>query len=456
MPLLTRNPYLEGNYAPVRDERDDTHLVVEGTIPSELDGTLLRNGANPILDPDPSMYHWFFGDGMVHSIELLNGDAHYRNRWVRTPAACAALGEPTPAWVPEVNGIGSVANTSIVRHAGRILATVETSVPTEIGQDLSTIGAFDFAGALTSSFTAHPLTDSVTGEMLFFGYDPLGPPYLRYHVADASGRLAQTSVIDIPRPVMMHTFASTATRVLWFDLPVVFDLELFGARPMPFAWRPEHGARVGVMSRSGDTGVTWIDIELCYLYHHINAYDDGTSIVVDVVRYPDNYATDRYGIGASSSSVSSDGRSTRSAGASTCARSTTLPRSSPASTMRSRCNATGTATPPRRPSARLRSRSKLVSASMTFDKTPSSATTSDPGEPRENPSSLRRPTTARRTPGGSCASCTMKRAAPVPSRSWMPPDSRRHLSPRFTSPGGSPTSSTAPGSGDRHLKEPGK
>lgn len=302
MPLLTRNPYLEGNYAPVRDERDDTHLVVEGTIPSELDGTLLRNGANPILDPDPSMYHWFFGDGMVHSIELLNGDAHYRNRWVRTPAACAALGEPTPAWVPEVNGIGSVANTSIVRHAGRILATVETSVPTEIGQDLSTIGAFDFAGALTSSFTAHPLTDSVTGEMLFFGYDPLGPPYLRYHVADASGRLAQTSVIDIPRPVMMHTFASTATRVLWFDLPVVFDLELFGARPMPFAWRPEHGARVGVMSRSGDTGVTWIDIELCYLYHHINAYDDGTSIVVDVVRYPDNYATDRYGIGASSSS----------------------------------------------------------------------------------------------------------------------------------------------------------
>lgn len=34
----------------------------------------------------------------------------------------------------------------------------------------------------------------------------------------------------------------------------------------------------------------------------INAYDDGTDVVVDVVRYPDNYATDRYGVGASSPS----------------------------------------------------------------------------------------------------------------------------------------------------------
>lgn len=300
MPLSTKNPYLEGNYAPVRDERYDRHLVVEGTIPPELDGRLLRNGANPILDPDPSMYHWFFGDGMVHSIELSNGEAHYRNRWVRTPAACTALGEPAPDWVPEVNGIPSVANTSIVQHAGRVLATVETSLPTEISDDLATVGALDFDGVLTSSFTAHPQFDSVTGEMLFFGYDPLGPPYVRYHVADASGRLVQSSVIEIPRPIMMHTFAATASRVLWFDLPVAFDAELLGVRPMPFAWRPEHGARVGVMSRSDYAGVTWIDIEPCYLYHAINAYDVGANVVVDVVRYPDNYETDPYGIGASS------------------------------------------------------------------------------------------------------------------------------------------------------------
>jgi len=302
VPTSTRNPYLEGNFASVRDERHDINLVVEGSIPSELEGTLFRNGPDPIVDPDPSMYHWFLGDGMVHSLELSHGEAKYRNRWVRTPGACSALGEPAPDWVPEVNGIGSVANTSVVRHAGRILATVETSLPTEIGEDLSTIGAFDFAGALTSPFTAHPQFDSVTGEMLFFGYDAVGPPFLRYHVADATGRLVQTSVIDVPRPVMMHTFAATATRVLWFDLPVVFDLELLGVRPIPVAWRPELGARVGIMSRSGDTGVTWIDIEPCYLYHHVNAYDDGTNVVVDVVRYPDNYATDRYGIGASSPS----------------------------------------------------------------------------------------------------------------------------------------------------------
>jgi len=295
-----QNPYLVGNFAPVPAERDDPDLEITGAIPPELDGLLLRNGPNPVVMPDPATYHWFLGDGMLHGIELHGGKARYRNRWVRTPIACEQLGEAAPPGQPEVNGIESRANTHVVSHGGRIYALIESSLPTEVLPDLATVGPEDFGGALRSPFTAHPKSDPTTGELVFFGYDFFGPPFLRYHVLGPKGDL-RTEEIDIPSPVMMHDFGVTTSHVVWMDLPVVFDMSLVGVQPFPFTWRPDNGARVGVMPRSGSNAdVVWIDIDLCYVYHVLNAYEeaDGT-ITMDVVRYPDMFATDVHGPGAS-------------------------------------------------------------------------------------------------------------------------------------------------------------
>jgi carotenoid cleavage dioxygenase len=294
------NPYLVGNFAPVRDERDDASLAVTGAIPPELSGLLLRNGPNPILDPDPATYHWFLGDGMLHGIEISGGQAQYRNRWVRSRVVCEALGEPAPTGPAEVNGFPVWANTNVVAHAGRIYALVESGLPTAMHPDLSTVGPFDFGGKLATPFTAHPKIDPASGEMLFFGYD-FTAPYLRYHVVDPGGNLVRSEPIDLPHSVMIHDFGVTATKVVWLDLPVVFDLQLVARQPFPYTWRPEHGARVGVMPRGGgNADVTWIDIDPCYVYHALNAYDavDGT-VVIDVVRYPDMFATEIHGPGAS-------------------------------------------------------------------------------------------------------------------------------------------------------------
>jgi carotenoid cleavage dioxygenase len=236
---------------------------------------------------------------MLHGIELSGGKARYRNRWVRTPQACAALGEAVPNWATATNGLPAPANTSVVPHAGRIFALVESGLPTQVSSDLSTLGPFDFDGRLTGTFTAHPKVDPATGELLFFGYELFTEPYVNFHVVDANGALIRSQGVDIPRPVMMHGFSVTATRVVWLDLPVVFDVNLVGQQPFPFTWRPENGARVGVMSRrSDDAKVVWIDIDPCYVYHDFNAYDDvDGNIVLDVVVYPDMFETDLYGPG---------------------------------------------------------------------------------------------------------------------------------------------------------------
>lgn len=298
MSTAVENRYLVGNFAPVKDELTVTDLPVDGEIPKELSGRLLRNGPNPIA-PDPAAYHWFIGDGMLHAIELREGKAaSYRNRWVRTDQAISLLGEdPIPGQPDDVFPAGSsAANTHVVAHAGKIFALVEVCLPTQVRPDLSTVGRHDFGGKLRSPMTAHPKMDPVTGEMLFFGYDAFGPPWLRYHVVNAAGDLVRSEDIDIKGPSMVHDFAITERNVVFLDLPVVFDFDLVGKRPLPAEWKPDYGARVGVMPRDGgNADVRWFDVELCYVFHPLNAFDDNGNVVIDVARHPRMFATDIYG-----------------------------------------------------------------------------------------------------------------------------------------------------------------
>lgn len=278
-------PHLAGNYAPVADELTAHDLPVTGTIPPELSGWYLRNGPNP---HDVTFDHWFFGDGMIHGVRLADGRAvSYRNRWVRT----RTFTEHAEIYGPEgVDLTAGVANTHVVRHAGRLLALVETSYPYEVTAELDTIGPYDFAGRLHTPMTAHPKTCPFTGELHFFGSGGLEPPFLTYHRADARGDLVVSQPIDVPARTMAHDFSLTAKHVVFLDLPVVFDRELIGSGTMPYAWDDTYRARIGVLRRDDPFGaVRWLDIAACYVFHTLNAYDSGPSgerIVLHVMRYP--------------------------------------------------------------------------------------------------------------------------------------------------------------------------
>lgn len=287
------SPWLADNYAPVADELDVWHLAVEGELPAGLRGTFLRNGPNPAFPP-LGRYHVFDGDGMLHGVTLDGeGGARYRNRWIRSPGfeAEQRAGEalfgglsdfrlPPEEVMAEVGMMKNTANTHVVRHAGRTLALMEAAKPVEVDADLATIGEYDFAGALSGPMTAHPKIDPMTDEMIFFGYSPI-PPYLRIHSADAEGDLTWSTSIDLPTPVMMHDFVVTATRVVVFDLPAVFDLDALMAGGEGIGWRPDNGARIGVLDRGapGDT-IRWTEVDPFWVFHFMNAYDDGDAVVV--------------------------------------------------------------------------------------------------------------------------------------------------------------------------------
>jgi carotenoid cleavage dioxygenase-like enzyme len=273
--------HLQGNFAPVGDEMTEKALEVEGSIPPELRGLYVRNGANPASGHSE---HWFMGDGMVHGVRLEEGKAAwYRNRYVKTPF----LEEPDGQRISdtgEIDRTRSAANTHVVGHAGKVLALEEGSFPYELDRNLETVGCIDYDGKLTSAFSAHPHICPVTGEMLSFGYGQL-PPYLTYLRVSPDGKLVQSEEIEVPGPTMMHDFMITEKRALFMDLPVVFDLPAALAGTMPFKWSDDYGARIGIMPRTGtNSDVVWFEIEPCYIFHAMNAWDEGEKVVYDVCR----------------------------------------------------------------------------------------------------------------------------------------------------------------------------
>jgi carotenoid cleavage dioxygenase len=329
----------EGNWAPVREEQTLTDLNVTGQIPDFLDGRYLRNGPNPAAEIDPDLYHVFTGDGMVHGVRISGGKAEwYRNRWVRTAAMARLLGEryhgkPSTAPFPDFG-----ANTNVIGHAGRILALVEGGAANfELTGDLDTAGPCDFDGTLRGGFTAHPKRDPDTGELHAVSYYFGLGNRVRYQVIDTAGRVRRTVDIPVTGSPMMHDFSLTESHVVLYDLPVTFDARQAveatvpaplraparlvmsavvgrvpipnlpaGARPrtngrLPYKWDPKYPARIGVMPRDGGPGgglgeVRWFEIEPCYVFHPMNAYDadDGT-IVLDVVRYDTMFERDLRG-----------------------------------------------------------------------------------------------------------------------------------------------------------------
>jgi carotenoid cleavage dioxygenase-like enzyme len=278
-----------GNYAPVHDELTEFDLPVEGRIPAELNGWYLRNGPNPRTGEG----HWCVGDGMVHGIRLETGRAAwYRNRWVRTES----FENPVPLYNDDGsrNLHSSIANTHVVRHAGKTLALMEFSLPYEISNDLKTLGAYDFGGTLTDSMTAHPKICPNTGELHFFGCGNILEPHVSYHRADADGRLTVSRPIDVPALTLMHDFALTAEHVVFLDLPLLFDLgvALTGSfeGDLPYRWDDQYRARLGVLRRDDPYGqLRWFDIDPCFVFHVVNAHDvtspGGNAIVLEVLRY---------------------------------------------------------------------------------------------------------------------------------------------------------------------------
>jgi carotenoid cleavage dioxygenase len=290
------SPYLSGNFAPVRSE-DDFELKVEGEIPAALAGTFYRNGPNPQFEPRDA-YHWFSGDGMIHGFFVEGGKVRYRNRYVRTPkwevehaagrSLFGAFGNPMTTDPSVMGKDGGVANTNIVWHAGRLLALEEGHKPFEL--DPVTLESRGYADDYRGKVTAHPKLDPETGEMVWFAYSagdaPLNPQ-MSYGVTDKDGQVVRREEFEAPFMSMVHDFMVTRRHALFPILPLTGSLERAMKGQPPLAWEPDKGSHIGVLAREADvSAMRWFTTDPCYVFHPMNAWEDGGKIYADVMEYP--------------------------------------------------------------------------------------------------------------------------------------------------------------------------
>lgn len=292
--MTASNPYLLDNFAPIETEIQTENLQVIGEIPPELNGMFVRNGPNPQFTPIGE-YHWFDGDGMLHGIYLENGQASYKNRYVRTfgferekeagKAIWSGLLEP-PQLDNPYGPSKNTANTALVWHGNKFLALWEGGAPHQIQlPSLDTVGSFNFDGKLTSAFTAHPKVDPVTGEMMFFGYSLFQPPFLHYGIVSPEGELQKLIPIELPVGVMMHDFAITEHYSIFLDFPLTFRPERAAQGQPAFLFEKGTPSRFGILPRHGEPSeIHWFESPSCYCFHTMNAYESGDEVVLIACR----------------------------------------------------------------------------------------------------------------------------------------------------------------------------
>ena len=296
----TGNPFLVGVHAPMQSELTLRDLAVIGAIPAGLNGRYLKMGANPVA-PDHAGHHWFLGDGMVHGIAIRDGEAlWYRNRWIGSRLAAAALGRPA-APGPR-RGRGDTVNTNVVGIGGRSFALVEAgSFPVELSDDLEEQRYSAFGGTLGGSFSGHPHLDPLTGEHHAVAYDSGVWDAVRHVVVSADAKVVRDLPVAVQHGPCIHDCAFTARFAVVLDLPVTLSMRaVLGGHRFPFRWNPAHSARVGLLPRHGDgTDIIWCGMEPCFVFHVANAYDgENGQVTLDVIAYDTMFATGAGGLDA--------------------------------------------------------------------------------------------------------------------------------------------------------------
>jgi carotenoid cleavage dioxygenase len=291
----SNHPYLNGAWTPQYEEVNATELdLIEGTIPTDIDGVYLRNTENQLHQP-LGRHHPFDGDGMIHQIDFNGGGASYRNRFVRTRCFQAEQFAAAALWGGLMDGPGvstrpgfgahgrlrDSSSTDVIVHAGKAISTFY-----QCGEgyllDPETLEQEGLAGWVPlDGISAHPKVDDRTGELLFFNYSKHAP-YMHYGVVDRTGRLATYIPVPLPGPRLPHDMAFSEHWSILSDLPVFWDAELLKRDIHSVRLHKGLPSRFALVPRHGSTAdIRWFEAAPTYVLHFLNAYEDGDEVVLD-------------------------------------------------------------------------------------------------------------------------------------------------------------------------------
>jgi len=280
-----------------RLEADVHDCQVTGKVPTDLNGAFYRVGPDAQYPLHPKTIP-FDGEGHVGMFRIKNGRVDFKSRMVRNERYIAndkAGRQLFPVYRnpsqddPSAKGLSrSTANTHIINHKNYLLALKEDSPP--VAMDLLTLDTVDpvytFDGQLPSkTFTAHPKLDSMTGNMVAFGYeaDGFGSKTVSIFEITPQGKMVWNTKIQVPYVGMLHDFAVTEKHVVFYVIPLAIDEKQMAEGGIHWSWYPGQPTYFGFVRRGGDgKDVQWIQGPTRSATHVMGTFDDGNKLYVDV------------------------------------------------------------------------------------------------------------------------------------------------------------------------------
>lgn len=308
--------------AAVIEEYKAVPIMVQGSIPDWLNGTMVRNGPTDISIDGKSPKHWFDGLAMLHAFSFKNGNVVYSNRYLRTEAFNAVFNKGSLNYVgfdsdpcrslfykfftmlfPFHGHALNNTNVNVGNLANQFVAYTETPLPVRFDKDtLETLGVFDYQDNLPKRNcfeSAHPHRDWKAGYtynyIVNFGRKTT---YQLYRIKDGSSTREMVAEIPVEYPSYMHSFSFTQNKVIFAQYPIVANPIEFITKNKPFienySWKSDLKTKFLVIDRHNGTIEGTYETEPFFSFHHVNSFEDTIgNIIIDIVTYPNaNIITD--------------------------------------------------------------------------------------------------------------------------------------------------------------------
>lgn len=281
--------------------------IIDGQVPTDLEGTFFRNGPGRQRIGNEVYGHWFDGCGMLCAFSFVDGRVHFRNRYVRTPKYVnetreqrilyRGFGTQRPGGVLKnaFRRPANPANTNAVVHGGKLLTLWEGGHPWELDPaTLETVGECDFDGQLNRAnvFSAHPHLHPRTGAMFNFGAGLGGISrkgvyaVMNVYRVNPNGVLDKKGKVPLPTFPFAHDFALSDKYAIFFINSIVstaMGSVILGRRSISdqTVFDDDTPMRIIVVDLDTLTEVRTFETDPGAIVHFGNAYEDGDELVID-------------------------------------------------------------------------------------------------------------------------------------------------------------------------------
>jgi len=283
-------------------------IPVSGTIPSWLTGSYIRNGPGMFNIGDKRVNHWFDAMGCLHKFDIVEGKVNYQNSYIECGSykavtengelafsefatdPCRSIFKKFQSYVfPSLPNMTDNPKIHVAKIGDTYRALGET--PMQVEFDLKTlkkVGVTEIVpGAFAYKTTAHPHFENEHAWNLVVKFG-MNSHYKVYDMAKPGKAVAS---IPVAKPAYLHGFGMTKNYFLIAAGPLVVTpiKLLFWKKPYieNHEWLPRQGGKIYVIDKLSGKLKTTFETDPFFSFHHVNAWEEGEEIVMDMNEYPD-------------------------------------------------------------------------------------------------------------------------------------------------------------------------